>query len=431
MRNRKILLILIILLTYLPVLLSIQPEFDFIDSRAILYVVARQLGLMGTILLFWQFMLGIRGLVSRFIPDLIWVNNLHKNLGKYGFLLIMFHPILMTIYYLGAGINLIGPKFDTDFDRYKTLGVIGFTLLATTWIASAILRGKIKFRPWKRIHFLAYIALPLLILHGLNIGLTLSTNRLLRYYWLGLALVLSAAIIYRLLLNVGVFKSKYKVIEMNKLTADTTQVVMQPVDKRLNPLPGQFIYIQIDAFGETHPFTVSHSNEETGLLSITPKSSGPFSANLQELVLGKEVYLDGPFGVFTREAYTTEKPIVLIAGGIGITPFMRLIDRMNLGWQKDVTLFWGNKTEQDVPYTSELKNAESNGLKTVHVLSNQEDYPGEKGYITKELLQKYLGDMTKYEYFVCGPPAMMDKLLPVVEGSGVPKEQIHAEKFSL
>lgn len=419
------------LLAFVPILLSIQPQFDFADSRAVLYVVARQLGLIGTVILFWQFMLGIRGLVSRFISDLIWVNTIHKNLGKYGFLLIMFHPILMVIFYLGAGINLIGPKFDTDFDRYKTLGVIGFTLLTITWVASAILREKIKFRPWKRIHFVAYIALPLLILHGINIGLTLSTNKNLRYYWLGLALILSAAIIYRLLLNIGMFKARYKVIEMKKLTPDTTQVIMQPLGKRLVPQPGQFIYIQVDAFGETHPFTVSHYDETTGSLSITPKTAGKFTADIHNLQVGKTVFIDGPFGVFTKEAYTTERPLVLIAGGIGITPFMRLISKVGDGWNKQVTLFWGNKTEQDIPFSEELKLAEPNGLKVVHVMSNQENFNGEKGYINLDLLQKYLGDLTKYEYFVCGPPAMMSKLLPVVEGSGVPKDQIHAEKFSL
>lgn len=431
MKNRKVLLIVVMLLSLVPIFLAIEAQFDFVDQRAVLYLVARQLGLIGTVILFWQFLLGIRGLVSKVIPDLIWVNDLHKKLGKYGFILILFHPVLMTVFYLGSGINLIGPKFETDFDKFKSVGVLAFTLLVVVWIASAILKSKIRFRPWKRLHFLVYIALPLVIIHGLNIGMTLGTNQMLKNYWFFLSVILTIAIVYRLLLNIGIFKSKYEIVEMRKLTPDTTQIVMKPVSKRLDPLPGQFIYIQNDHFGETHPFTVSHFEDESGLLSITPKSVGMFTTDMQKLEVGKIVYLDGPFGVFTQEAYTTEKPIVIIAGGIGITPFMRLIHKLSPEWQRDVTLFWGNKTEQDISFGQDLETARAGGLKIVNVLSNQENYNGEKGYITAELLQKYLGDLTRYEYFVCGPPVMMEKLLPMVEAAGVPKNQIHAEKFGL
>lgn len=431
MRNRKIALLAVMILSLLPVFLAIEPKFDFVDSQAQLYFVARQLGLIGTIILFWQFMLGIRGLVSRLIPDLIWVNSLHQKLGKYGYLLIFFHPVLMFFHYMSVGINIIGPKFETDFDKYKTLGVIGFSLITFVWIASAILRGKVKFRPWKRIHFVVYIALPLLILHGLNIGMTLSTNRNLRYYWLLLSILLAAAIIYRLLINVGVFKVRYRVIEKKNLTSDTVQLTMQPTSRKLVPTEGQFIYIQTDLFGESHPFTVSHFDETSGYLSISPKLSGPFSAKLQGLEVGKTVLLDGPFGVFTKEGYTTERPLVILAGGIGITPFVRLVEKMSSGWRKEVHLFWGNKTESDIAFKEEFERAKSQGLEVIHVISNQESYSGEKGYITEDLLRKYLGDLTKYEYFVCGPPAMTSALLPVVEKSRVPANQIHAEKFSL
>jgi NAD(P)H-flavin reductase len=71
-------------------------------------------------------------------------------------------------------------------------------------------------------------------------------------------------------------------------------------------------------------------------------------------------------------------------------------------------------------------------FKLVNVLSGEPTYSGEKGYITTELIQKYVdGDLSNYEFFVCGPPVMMDKIMPALDAAGIPEPQLHKEKFSL
>lgn len=437
MNKRRAILIAVMLLSLLPLLTGIDAKFDFADSESALYLAARQLGLIGTLIIFWQFILGIRGLASRIVPDLIWVNELHKFLGKYGFLLIALHPTLMFIFYFGLGENLlIPPDLSSPFDVYRSLGTVAFVLMGFTWIVSALARKRIPFRIWKRLHFINYAIFPLVVIHAFKtMGTSFAYSDFLEVYWYLITVIWVVVLVYRLGLNLGLLKSKYVVSEVKKLTADTVKLTFQiSKGRKLIPAPGQFIYIQPKPFAETHPFTVSHFDKQTGNISITAKSIGPFTSALQSLAQGSTVFLDGSFGVFTHEAYTSSKPLVLIAGGIGITPFMRLISEFSFDWQPQVTLIWGNKTEADIPYPQEVIDAQkiNPNFKFVHVISNQENYQGEKGYITADVLKKYLGDdLTKYDFFVCGPPIMMEKLLPTVQKAGVPKQQIFAEKFSL
>src|SRR5260221_6474119 len=93
---RKYLLLFFIAFTYILVFVSYVPLNTSTQAAGFF---GKLFGLSGALILTWQFLLGVRGLISRLIPDLIWVNNLHKFLGKYGFLLICLHPILITIYY--------------------------------------------------------------------------------------------------------------------------------------------------------------------------------------------------------------------------------------------------------------------------------------------------------------------------------------------
>ena len=70
-------------------------------------------------------------------------------------------------------------------------------------------------------------------------------------------------------------------------------------------------------------------------------------------------------------------------------------------------------------------------LRIVHVLSNQPDWPGEKGYVDLELLRKYLDGYENAQFFVCGPPVMMTKVIRALKQAGVPKARIHYERFAL
>jgi predicted ferric reductase len=434
LNTRKTIFIVVLFLSYLPLFLFL--EYSYLkDAQAAPKLFAAFCGMFGVILMTWQYLLGVRGLVSRFIPDLIWVNNWHKRFGIYGFLVISIHPTFMTIYYMSVGINFFIPAFSTRFDQYRLIGEIAYAILLVTWLTSALIRKRISFRWWKRIHIFNLVVLPLALIHSLTIGTTLLTTNL-KYYWYFIATVVGIILVYRFVIYalLGWGRLLYKVNSVHHITENVVQIDLQPLTKHLEPKPGQFIYFRPLSSQETHPFTVSRYDSVTRMLSISPKCSGPFSCKLPDLQIGTIAWIDGPYGVFTQEAYTTEKPVVLVAGGIGITPFIRLIEKLAEGWPKQVILFYGNQTEQDIAYKELVEQvvAARPDFKLVHVISKQEDFTGEKGYIDAPLLQKYLGEkLTAYEYFLCGPDAMMNKVTQALRQKSVDRAVIHSERFSL
>ena len=69
-------------------------------------------------------------------------------------------------------------------------------------------------------------------------------------------------------------------------------------------------------------------------------------------------------------------------------------------------------------------------LRIIHVISDEPDWPGEKGFVTAALIQKYGGDLRRKEIFVCGPPVMLDLVLKELQSLNIPKERIHYERFT-
>jgi NAD(P)H-flavin reductase len=70
-------------------------------------------------------------------------------------------------------------------------------------------------------------------------------------------------------------------------------------------------------------------------------------------------------------------------------------------------------------------------LRIIHVLSNQPEWPGEKGYVDTRLLHTHLDGFENPQVFVCGPPVMMTKVVKALQQVGVPKARIHFERFAL
>ncbi len=398
------------------------------------------MGLFAFMILFWEYVLGARFIARRLTSDVIWLNSVHQFLGKYGFVLILMHPLLVYLDKIMLGVGIPFPSIITEYDRLVLLGQLGFFLIGGIWITSAITRGKLGYRWWKRIHLITYSILFLIFLHSTQIGFFLNDISIswLKVYWLVLFGIFFTITIIRLLAQFGIAKRQYVITNKKKLTYDTFSLYLKPIksSSRISPKLGQFVYIQHSLTGESHPYTISHFNNESGEIAISTKNLGKFSEELGKVSVGTKVYLDGPYGVFTKEAYTTSRPIVLIAGGIGITPFVRMLDYFKLNADKNpgITLFYGNKTLDDIVFKSDFDNLDDNKFKVIHVLSNSEEViPSfERGYITVDLIKKYLDkDLPSYDYFLCGPPIMMQKLIPAIRQAGVPIAQIYSEKFSL
>ncbi len=411
------------------------------EPSAVIAGAARMMGRCGVVLLMWQFVLGLRSAARLLTPDLLGFNRVHQWLGVSGVVLVAAHPGLLLVASGEPLLQFFALGVSDRTDVAISFGKLALGLLAVTWVSSVVARHRLGFRRWRRLHLVNYAVLPLVLVHSFH-GPSFEEGAL-RHYWMGLAVGAAGLVLGRALHATGIGQPPYEVVDVESVARSTRRIGLMPIARIVRPVLGQFVYVQLERFGEAHPFTVSNFDDRSGALSITPKAVGPFSRRLHSLEPGHRVWVSGPFGVFAREASTTDRPVVLVAGGIGITPFMRILRarRRNLG-TAPLTLIYSNKSPADAAFRYEIDALASvtHSIKVVHVFSQTPtplDIPAtaevavECGRVDERLLRAHLSHAPEAgEYFVCGPPAMMDAVMAALGRLGTPARQIHSERFS-
>ncbi|HET9173990.1 MAG TPA: FAD-dependent oxidoreductase [Candidatus Saccharimonadales bacterium] len=176
----------------------------------------------------------------------------------------------------------------------------------------------------------------------------------------------------------------------------------------------------------------------TDRVQIACKITGAYTAQLARLKPGDSVYLQGPFGDFTINPQY-DRRLVLLAGGIGITPFMSML-RAAAHAQLTIptTLIYSCRDESDVPFAEQLIQLEQQNpqLQVVFVLSHKpvsNRFDGTTvvtGRIDEPLLSRAIAQSDETTtFFLCGPPRFMDSLSGTLEALGVQPDRVIMEAF--
>jgi ferredoxin-NADP reductase len=160
-------------------------------------------------------------------------------------------------------------------------------------------------------------------------------------------------------------------------------------------------------------------------LRLTAKAVGKASGGLRHVPVGSRAFVEGPYGAFTA-LHRTRPGVLLIAGGVGITPIRALLEEESGG---DVVVLYRVRSEKDAVLVEEVRAliAESGGQ--LHLLtgrSKQTSPPFEP-----DSLLARVPDVAERDVYVCGPPAMTSTVLGALRRLKVPDRQIHAERFGL
>ena len=262
-------------------------DYSKLEVSLVLFL-ANFFGYLGLHMIAWQFFLLIRTPLTIWFEDLVFLNTIHKNIGKFGVFLILLHPVFLLIFYSEFMINILSLSVASEWDVYKLLGQIALYILLFVWVTSAVLRSKLTYRIWKRLHLLSYFIVPLVFAH--SILFSKDDQSYLKYYSLALLLILTLAYLYRFLQVSGLLKYKSKILEIRQVTNNTKEIKMS-FSKVKSVKPGQFVYVQLKRFGEEHPFTVSFIDVENSTISVTVKATGEFSKKLNNLDLSIDKYL--------------------------------------------------------------------------------------------------------------------------------------------
>ena len=198
-------------------------------------------------------------------------------------------------------------------------------------------------------------------------------------------------------------------------------------------LPGQYVIVQVENNGKMiqKAFSLSSSPTEEGSIEFTKKFTGhEFSDALKAREVGDELGLDGPYGSFILNEQ--EKKIVMLAGGIGVTPFRSMIKySMDRDLDNNIVLICSNRTEDDIIFYNEFKSMmRSSRLSVVLTCTRPSDqWKGICGRIDRTIIKKEVPDFLQRLFYICGPPPMVQSMRELLEEMEIPKERILFEDF--
>jgi len=234
------------------------------------------------------------------------------------------------------------------------------------------------------------------------------------------------------------YKTKLK--GQKSLCAGTTAFYFEKPEE-LEFEAGQFFNFTLlspdetDLEGNTRALSIASAPHDRNLMVAMRLRTTAFKRTLNSLPLGTELLLQGPFGSMTLPRNTT-RPAVLLAGGIGITPFSSLIrNAAESPSPRRLFLFYSVRVPEEAAFLEELQEIEQCKMryKCICTVTQPEksrmSWRGETGRISIELLSKWIPDLNVPIYYIAGPPGMVTGVRRMLIGAGVAEEDIRAEEF--
>ena len=190
-----------------------------------------------------------------------------------------------------------------------------------------------------------------------------------------------------------------------------------------------------DSKGSSRTLTLSSAPEDGELMIATRISASAFKRALDSLPIGSAVRIEGPSGEMTLHA-DADRPVVFLAGGIGITPFLAMARHAAASkLPHRITLFYSNRQPKDAAFFDELRRLEkaNPNFRLVATMTDSlgagQSWSGETGYIDADMIKRCIPDVRAPVYYFAGPPAMTSATRAMLDKLGVPEKDMHSEEF--
>ena len=384
-----------------------------------------------------------------------------RNLGVIGFAYIAAH---FLIFFWWDQDRSLRTTFSEIIERpylWFGFGALVFMIPLAVTSTDGML-SRLGAKRWKLLHRLAYPAIIGGVIHYLL--LVKSDHRQPTVF----AVILGAALLYRIVAHYlelrGQVKTAHEKIETLRTAArkgptkkfwsgtlriarifDETHDVrtFRFVSPDGGPLPfehiaGQYLNLQlmIDGKRVNRSYTIASSPTRNAYCEISVKkaATGYGSKHLHETWKeGDLVKVSAPAGKFVFAGHESER-VVLLAGGIGITPMMSVVRSLtDRGWKGDIYLVFSTRFVRDVVFREELAYLQAR-FPNLHVkitISGDPDtaWDGARGNITQELLAELIPAFKSGPVLVCGPDPMMTAMRKLLVGIGIPDADVHQEAF--
>ena len=229
------------------------------------------------------------------------------------------------------------------------------------------------------------------------------------------ALLIGNLLAFYFLLRMG--DLRFKVARVEKIAPRTYELQAEP-HANVRYSAGQYVELTIphskqDSRGMRRVFSFASAPDESTIRFATKLPSGKVSSF-------KQTFGDIPVGTVLRGSYIggnftlskdASRPLVFVAGGIGITPFRSMLAHMLATKDpRHVTVFYFARTAEDIIYSKLLAKAERElSVTVVPVIAQPLDtWQGEQGQPTRKLFEKYITDISQHDVYVSGAPGLVD-----------------------
>jgi predicted ferric reductase len=361
------------------------------------------------------------------------INAAHRLLGAYLIAVVLAHATLITAGYSRTSGTSLAVQFGAFLTSYPFVAwaMLAAGILLTVGITSVpIIRRHLRYEVWHGLHTLVYLAIVLAFFHQVTDGEHFVHSPTSRMAWTVMFAGAGAAVLwYRWLRPIRLFaRHRLTVESVHRETPGTVSIWLS--GRRLDGFPGepgQFFrwrFLTHQTWHVAHPYSLSA--EPDGLrLRITATVSGRHSSLLPELPVGTPVLAEGPCGGLLAKN-DWHGPVLLIAGGIGITPIRALFADIP---SARLTLIYRSHRAADMPFCSELDHISASRDARVHYLIGSRHEA--RNSLSPDRLAHLCPDVRRAQVYICGSAGFVGHVLASLSTLRVANSHIHTEAFQL
>ena len=357
----------------------------------------------------------------------------HRKLGPWSLYLIGIHVLFITLSSAGNDHTMLIVELWQMMHSLSWMwpALAGFVLMVMAGVTSyKKARAKMSYETWWIIHVYTYIAIAISFMHQVVNGQMFVGHPLNRLYWTTLYILMAFfLIVYRF--GIPIWRSLRLNLVVDKVVVEgpgVISVIMHGRNlKKLAAEGGQFFgwrFLTRGHFLMSHPYSLSAAPTEH-YLRVTVKDLGDHSRSVAFLKPGTRVFVEGPYGAFIA-GRATRPHIVLIGGGVGITPIRALMDEFKNGVQMDV--IYRASRKEDLVLKDELDYLQANSQGTIRVhylVGSRREHP-----MDAKALKELVPRIADTDIYICGPGPLVETVKAAAEDLGVPKNRFHDEAFA-
>ena len=358
----------------------------------------------------------------------------HSMGGRYVVGLVVAHALLITWGYAVTAHTTVTRQAWTLLDSYPDVllaSAAGLLLVMTGIVSARAVRPRLRYETWYYLHLYTYLAAALAFAHQFAVGAQFITNAAARFAWSALYIGVAAAITwYRFVTPVRqTVRHQFTVVSVQPEAPGVVSIVIG--GRRLEELrvqPGQFFrwrFLTQGLWWTSLPISLS-APPHGDRMRITVKAAGDHSGELRGLAPGTRVVAEGPYGALTA-ARRRHRKVLLIAGGVGITPLRALLETLPAA-PGDLTLIYRVSSMRDVVFRRELEQlAERRGAHVWFVAGTRDEL--DVNPLTGGELTRRVPGLIEHDVYLCGPPGLTSAITRELLDAGVRRRQIHYESF--